>query len=144
MADPRRSLSYAGIRFKAETFAIDASTIVYDATKVGGAATTMIGKAVTESAAGVVALAADGEKIKGKLILVEADGYCTVQTKGYADFGGGTGASLTLGKSIVGALLSSAKGYVREVATGTAAELGRQTGQIVDAADTAAVWVDLG
>lgn len=145
MADARRTTSYEGIGFRAETFSIDNSTITYSATAVGGAAATMIGKAVTESAAGVVALAADGEFIKGKLLLVEADGKCTVQTKGYATFPGGNGASLTRGKKIVGAVnASSEKGYVREVATGTAAELGRQIGQIVDASDTTNVWVDLG
>lgn len=145
MADPRKTTSYEGIGFRAETFSIDNSTITYDATKVGGAATTMIGKAVTESAAGVVALAADGEFVKGKLILVEPDGKCTVQTRGYCQFGGGNGASLTRGKKVVGALNgSSEKGYIREVATGTAAELGRQVGQIIDASDTTAVWVDLG
>jgi len=143
VADPRKTTSYEGIGFRAETFSIDASTITYSATTVGGSAA--VGKAVTESAAGVVALAGDGVKVKGKLILVEPDGKCTVQTKGYCPLPGGNGASLTIGKGIVGAVDGSSNpGFIREVATGTAAELGRQTGQIIDASTTTAVVVDLG
>lgn len=143
MADPRNAVDFQGIGILTATYKIDNSTITYDATKANGAASTMIGKAVTLSAAGTVALAADGDAIEGKLLLVEADNKCTVQVGGYCDLPGGTGASLTLGKKIVGALLSSAKGYIREVATGTAAELGKCRGRIVDAGTTTAVMVSL-
>lgn len=144
MPDPRNAVDFQGIGILTTTYKIDNSTITYDATKANGAATTMIGKAVKLSAAGTVALAADGDAIEGKLLLVESDNKCTVQVGGYCDLPGGNGASLTLGKKIVGALnASSAAGYIREVATGTAAELGRCRGRIIDAGTTTAVMVSL-
>jgi len=141
MANPRNVTDTEGIDAVYATFAIDNSTIVYDGTKVGGAATTMLNKAVTFSAASTVALAADGDAIVGRLDLVEADNKCSVQVGGYTNLPGGTGATLTRGFKFVGALLSSAKGYIREVASATAAELNKGRGQIVDATDTAAVKI---
>ncbi len=125
------------------TYKIDNSTIVYDATAANGAsATLMIGKAVTFSADDTVALAADGDAVVGKLISVTADNKCSVRTKGFVTLPGGNGASLTRGKKIVGALnASSEKGYIREVATGTAAELGKCRGMIQSSGTTTAVGV---
>lgn len=140
MADPRL-VDFTGILPEVVTFKIDASTITYDATKANGSAS--VGLAVTMSAARTVALVADGEAVMGKLLKVEADGKCAVQVGGYMTLPAGTGASLTLGKKIVGDLLVAAKGYVREVNTATAAELGLARGAIIDAADTAAVIVRL-
>lgn len=145
MADPRTGIDFQGIGILTATYKIDASTIVYDATKAKGAAATMIDKAVSLSAASTVQLASDGEAVEGKLLLVESDNKCTVQVGGYTDFPGGASASLTRGKKIVGALgAASAKGYIREVATGTAAELGVARGRIIDAGTTTAVMVHLG
>ena len=141
MADPRASIGWEGLEAEFAPFAIDNSTITYDATKANGSA--QVGLAVTLSAAKTVALTADGNRVIGKLISVEADGFCTVQVGGYMTLPAGAGASLTLGKAIVGDLDSSAKGYIREVATATAAELGVCGGIIEDASDTAAVWVYL-
>ncbi|MCC6457272.1 MAG: hypothetical protein IT328_20125 [Caldilineaceae bacterium] len=141
MANPRDDVRFEGIGYKAQTFKIDNSTITYDATKANGSA--QVGLAVTFSAAKTVQLVGDGEAVVGKLIQVEADGKAVVQTGGYASFPGGTSAGLTLGKKIVGDLLVAAEGYIREVATATAAELGVARGQIVDASDTAEVWVNL-
>jgi hypothetical protein len=94
------------------TFKIDNSTITYDATAANGAATTMIGKAVTMSADDTVALAADADVVIGKLISVEADLKCSVRVHGYVTLPGGNGATLTRGLKIVGALnASSEKGY---------------------------------
>lgn len=143
MANPRATQDFTRIGAHQETFSIDNSTITYDKTKSYGSAQAGLDLAVTLSGNGTVALAADGEKVIGTLALVEADGKCAVNTGKYVKFKGGTGASLTPGKAIVGALRSSAKGYIREVATGTAAELGRQTGAIIDAADTDAIVVKL-
>jgi hypothetical protein len=144
MADPRNAVSFEGIDAAYETFKIDNSTITYDATKANGAATTMIGKAVTFSADDTVALAADGDRVVGKLVLVESDNKCNVQTRGGMDLPGGDGATLTLGKAIVGALgAAAAKGYIREVATGTAAELGKSRGEIRNNDTTTAVVVKL-
>lgn len=144
MADPRKTTAYDGIRFRAETFTADNSTIAWS-NVVGGAAATMLNKAVSLSAARTVQLASDGEAIIGKLILVEPDGQCSVQTKGYCELPGGASATLTLGVGIVGALgAASAKGYIRIAASGTAAETIKEKGKIIDATTTTAVVVDLG
>ena len=142
MADNRLDVRFDNIRYNAETFKIDNSTITYSATSANGSA--QVGLAVTQSAGDTVALVADGEAVVGKLIKVTKDNYCVVQTHGYMTLPGGTGASLTQNKKIVGDLLVAAKGYIREVATATAAELGLQRGRIVDATDTTAVVVDMG
>jgi hypothetical protein len=141
----RKQVDYTDIRYDAITMKIDNSTIVYDGTQARGAAATMLDKAVTLSADDTVALCADGDYVFGKLLKVEADGFCTVQRWGMATLPAGASAAVTRGKKIVGALgASSAKGYIREVATATAAELGRQRGEIINSADTTAVVVDLG
>lgn len=141
MSDPRATVSHEGVGYEAEPFVADGVTIVYSATAANGS--TSVGLACTRSAAKTAALAADGEAILGKLIKVESDGICVVQTGGYMTLPGGTGATLTRGKKIVGALLSSAKGYIREVAVATAAELGIARGSIEDATTTTAVLVRL-
>jgi len=129
------------------TFAVKSGgSITYDRTYEGNSPE--FGRACAMSAAAEVNLAADAEAVIGKLLKVEKDPtytyVCTVQVAGFMTLPGGTGASLTRGKKIVGALgAASAKGYIREVATGTAAELGVARGFIVDASDTAAVVVGL-
>jgi hypothetical protein len=151
LTNPRNTVAYDEIEAVPVTYLIDNSTIVYDGTLANGAATTMIGKAVTFSAANTVALAADGDAIVGKLLRVESDNKCAVQIDGFMTLPAGTGAAVTRGKKIVGALLSAAKGYIREVvtpgATYAAAEAIENTkarGFIQDAGDTAAVLVYLG
>lgn len=125
-----------------ENFEIDDSTITYDASEVGGSA--QVGLAVTFSAANTVALAADADHIVGKLIKVEADGFCNVQTKGVMTLPGGDSATLTLGLPIVGDLgAASAKGYVRIANSAVAAELAKARGEIRDASTTTAVVVSL-
>jgi hypothetical protein len=142
MSDPRNAVRFEGIRYQAETFLIDNSTITYDSTEENGSA--QVGLAVTLSADGTVALVGDGEGVKGKLIKVESDNKAVVQTKGICTLPGGTSATLTLGEKIVGDLLVSAKGYIQAVATGTAAQLGHARGEILDNDTTTAVVVDLG
>jgi hypothetical protein len=144
LTNPRNQVNNAESGARRKTYKIDNSTIVYDGTKANGAATTMIGKAVTLSAADTVALAADGDAVIGKLILVEQDNKCAVQVEGVMTLPGGDSATLTLGSKIVGALgAASAKGYIRSAASGTAAELVKCRGYIDNAADTANVVVDL-
>lgn len=128
------------------TFAVKSGgSITYDRAYEGNSPE--FGRACAMSAASEVNLCADAEAVIGKLLKVEKDPtytyVCTVQVAGFMTLPGGTGATLTRGKKIVGALLSSAKGYIREVATGTAAELGVARGFIVDASDTAAVVVGM-
>ncbi len=131
MANPRTTPEYEGIAPVYMTFKTDGSTIVYDETKVGGSA--QVGLAVTFSADRTVQLVGDGEMVLGKLILVEADDKATVQVGGGMTLPGGDAATLTRGKKIVGDLgAAAAEGYIREVATGTAAELGVARGFIID------------
>jgi hypothetical protein len=139
MADPRNTIDWEGIGKEAEPFIIDGSTITYDATQVLGSA--QVGLAVTLSAAKTVALTADGDAVIGKLLQVESDGKCAVQTEGWCQLPGGTGATLTLGTKVVGALLVAAKGYIRTAASGTATELVKARGVIGDAGTPSATWV---
>ena len=142
MADPRLSYDNNEVGAVFASYKYDNSTITYSATTSGGSS--QVGLAVTlTSTQYVIATAADGEFVLGKLILVEADGTCVVQVKGYMTLPGGTSADLTEGKAIVGDLLVAAEGYIREVATGTAAELGRCRGWIDDPTTTTAVVVCL-
>lgn len=142
MADPRNAVAFDGIGYEAQTFLIDNSTITYSATVANGSA--KVGLAVAFSASKTVETAGDGEEVVGKLISVESDNKAVVQTGGYMTLPGGNGAALTPGKKIVGALnASSAEGYIREVATGTAGELGLARGMIIDAGTTTAVVVKL-
>lgn len=141
MADPRLVVANEGVNPIYRTYLIDASTILFSATTAGGSVS--VGLAVTFSAANTVALAADGNAVVGKLIQVEANSICRVQIGGCMMLPAGTAASLTRGKKIVGAALSAAPGYIREVATGTAAELGVARGFISNAAVTTAVELEL-
>jgi hypothetical protein len=142
MADPRADTKFDDIVAVYVTFKIDNSTITYDSTEVRGCASTMRDMAVGLSAAETVELVGDGEEVVGKLIEVFADNYCTVQVGGVMTLPGGSGATLTLGKKIVGDLDAlSAEGYIREVNTAQAAELGVCRGQIWDAGTTTAVVV---
>lgn len=141
MSDPRATVVLDDVgEFEAYTFLIDNSTITYSSSQVNGSAS--VGLAVKVSAAKTVALAGDGDAVIGKLIQVFADNTATVQVGDVLVLPAGNGASLTLGKKIVGALnASSAAGYIREVTTGTAAELGKARGAILDADTTTAVKV---
>ena len=142
MADPRLAVANDEVGAVFASFKIDNSTITYDATEDGGSA--QVGLAVGLSAADTVELVGDGEEVIGKLIKVESDNIATVQIKGCMELPGETGANLTLGKKIVGAASAvPANGYIREVATATAAELGVARGFIVNAGDTDAVVVCL-
>lgn len=141
MSDPRATVSLTGIGYDAQTFLIDNATITYNAAVANGSAS--VGLAVTLSADKTVALAGDAEHVLGKLIQVEPDLTAVVQTAGYCTLPGGTGASLTRGKAIVGDLLVAAKGYIREVDTAAAAELGVQNGAIIENGTSTAVVVKL-
>lgn len=140
MTDPRAATRYEGIGAQFITYAHD-STIVYSATEVNGSA--QVGLAVSLEDDFTVTLAGDAEAVEGKLIQVEPDGFCVVQVKGYMTLPAGTSATLTNGKKIVGDLLVSAEGYIREVAEAQAAELAVARGRIIDNTTTTAVVVDL-
>jgi hypothetical protein len=140
MADPRAIAELEGIRTWRFTRPIDDDTITYDADEENGSA--QVGLAVTINSSEQAALTADATWVAGKLVKVESDGFAVIE-RGFVTLPAGAGASLTNGKAIVGDLDTAAKGYIREVATGTAAELGVQDGRIIDPTDTAAVLVYL-
>lgn len=138
----RNQVDYTDIRRDAVTYKIDQSTILFDQTKVGGSAG--VGLAVAYSADDTVALAADGDHVAGKLEQVFADGFCTVVDAGFVTLPAGAAAATTRGSKIVGALgPATARGYIREVASATAAELNKGRGRIVNVAVAAAVVVEL-
>lgn len=142
MADPRSTPSLNEVDAHYATYKIDNSTIAYDATKVNGIGVTHAGRAVALSAAKTVKLAGDGDRVIGRLDGVESDNLARIQDDGYMPLPGGSSAALTLGKSIVGAVDGSSNpGFIREAASGTAAELVKDSGVIVDAGDTTAVIV---
>lgn len=140
MADPRATVAFDGIDAEYLTYAYD-SSIVYDQTKAGGSAS--VGLAVTIVASKTVGLAADAQRVEGKLGEVFSDGFCTVQAGGICTLPGGTAATLTPGSKIVGALSGGNKGYIRSVAAATLAEVAVADSEILDAADATAVAVDL-
>ena len=142
MADPRDAIRFDDIKPVFVTYKIDNSTITYDSTKTRGSA--QVDLAVTFSADDTVQLVGDGEAIEGKLISVDADKKCVVQVGGFMTLPGGSGATLTRGKKIVGDLgAASAEGYIREANTAVAAELGVQRGRIINNGTTTAVVVVL-
>lgn len=144
MPDPRLTVTNVGVEPRYRTYLIDNSTITFSASTAGGSAG--VDKAVTFSGDNTVKLAADGDSVIGKLIQVEANSVCRVQIGGCMTLAGGTGlsaAATARGKSIVGALVSGNPGGIRDVATGTAAELGKARGFIANAADTANVEIEL-
>jgi hypothetical protein len=141
MADPRKDADYEGIGYKGETFKYD-NTIVFDKTKMGNSA--QVGLTVTTTGNKQVGLIEDAQRVAGKLILVEGDGFCTVQTEGGCELPAGDAATVTAGSKIVGALgAAGAKGYIRNAAA-TAAEDAVAEHEIRDAADTTKVKVMLG
>lgn len=138
----RHDVAFDGILSEYVTYLIDGVTITYDANQAGGSAA--VGRAVMVSGNRTVALADDNARIKGKLIKVERDGKATVQVAGYMNLPGGTGATLTPGAAVVGALGSgNARGYVKAADAATLAQVAAARGQIVDSSDPANVWIEL-
>jgi hypothetical protein len=136
-----------------ESFKYDTS-IVYSSAQAGGSVSVGLAVTLEGKADQTVGLVADKQKVDGKLIKVEADGYCTVQRHGKCQLPGGTSATLTVGSKFYGDLSTAAEGYIQTVAalvlTGNdAADVVEITdyckgrGLIVDNDTTTAVWVDL-
>jgi hypothetical protein len=142
MSDPRLDADIIGKNATYLSAYYDNSGITYSATSNGGS--TKVGLAVTLSSDGTISTAADGELVLGKLIKVEPDGYCTVQVGGGMELAGGTGATLTVGYPIVGAVDGTgAEGYIRIAAHATTTETILARGRIWDNDDTTAVQVYL-
>lgn len=136
MADPRAANNFNLVVYphQVATFVHD-DTIVYDADEAGGSA--QVGLAVTIESSNVVSLVGNNENVLGKLISVEADGFCTVQHSGFMTLPGGTSATLTAGTKIMGDLLVAAEGYIQIVAT----QHTISRGMIIDSSVTTAVVV---
>lgn len=140
MANPRNTVKFDGIGRVAQTYNIDGTSITFDRDQPNGSA--QAGLAVKMTGPRTVGLTTDGSDVVGLLEKVESDNKASVQTGGYMPLPGGEGAALTLGNKIVGDLgPENAPGYIRAVATGTAAELGRARGMIVDGSVPAQTWV---
>ena len=138
MPTGRLGIDFSDILARNVTAFADNSTITV------ATAAACIGLAVTISADDTIALAADGQPVIGKLLKVEADLACTVQVRGFATLPGGTGATLTRGRRLCGALLVAAPGYVRTIATGTAAESNAAGPVAWNVGTTTAVVCDFG
>jgi hypothetical protein len=149
MANPRLAVDFEGIDGHYTGYVIDASTITFSATAARGSA--VVDRAVSLSGAGIVKLAADGERVIGRLDRVENDGICTVQDGGHTTLPGGTGATLTNGTAFVGALNGGNPGYIRSAAATGAAyaeaaaddQANANSNQIIDSATATAVKVRL-
>ncbi|HEX8708032.1 MAG TPA: hypothetical protein VF723_07315 [Pyrinomonadaceae bacterium] len=142
----RNQIDYTDIGYRADTFKIDGVTLTYDRTKpngIGKAAGT--GNAVMLSDNDTVALTSDGAAVKGKVLKIEQDGFATVQVHEYITLPKGDSGtnSTTRGRKIVGAARTGARGYIRDVDTAVAAELGVAKGSVVNTADPDNVVVEL-
>ena len=144
MAQPRNSISHKDVNPKRQlSFYADGTTIVYDKTKVNGHRCSGWG-AVKISADGIVSMAGDNDPVNGSLILVEADGACTVRTEGVFHFRAGNAAVFYRGYGVVGAVNASAEtGYVKGVnpATATVAQLAAAFGRVGETGDTSNIAV---
>lgn len=124
------------------TWLADGTDIVYDATQPNGSA--VVGRAVMVVTGKTIRLTADATPVLGRLESVEPDGYCAVKEIGTVQLPGGTSATLTAGSKIVGALLATARGYIRAAAPAVLAEVAVARHTITDATTTTAVEVELG
>lgn len=149
MADPRATTTN---RIGTEprrplTFKIDNSDITYSATAPGGSA--VVGRAVMVSGAGIVRLTGAGSGVLGKLLQVEADGYCTVECGSVVTLPKGDNA-IAVNDKIVGDTLSSARGYIRgcveptgSYVEGTAEDSSRGSHRVLDVTTATAIEVML-
>lgn len=142
MANPRKIVAYGEVLTKRATYKTDGVTILFDVTKVGGSVSANNNLAVTLSADNTVALCADADPVLGVLEKVEGDGMATIIVEGYVPFKKGNAATLTRNSKIIGALgAASAKGYVRNAAAATLAEVAVGVGKVQDVSDSVLVWV---
>ena len=144
MADARAVFDVKGIDSVVLTFAYD-SSITFDKTQNGNSAAAAAGLAVTLTGDHQVGLTQDADAVLGQLLRVDFDGFCSVQVQGGVYLPAGNAATVTAGSRIVGALgPSSARGYIRNVAAATLAEVAKGAHKIMDASVSTAVQVVLG
>lgn len=140
MANPRNTVRFDGLAQERQTYIADGVTIVYDKTKPGGSLA--CGLAAKMSGNGILALVEDGDRVRGRIELVEADGKVALTDEGFVELPAGDGATVTVGTMIVGALgAAAAKGFIRNAVAGdTFLKSGHE---IIDVSVTTAVVVRL-
>lgn len=124
----------------------DGVTIVYDATEPHGFADeTRCAVRLDNPATNTWVRSDEAEAVDGKLLLVTPDGKVTVAVNGVHTMYAGNGDNCNTGKIIGADDASSDPGRVREVATGTAAEVALGRHQVVEGGtNNAAVLIQLG
>lgn len=103
MANPRKVIGHEGIGYRAETFLIDGSTIVWAETEKNGSAVAGRAVGLVVGTANVVELVDTGDQVLGRLDNVAQDGACTVQIEGQCFLPQGDGDDVVRGGKIVGA-----------------------------------------
>lgn len=143
MATGRHDVDFEGVDPVVLSFKIDGVTIVYNEALERGSAG--IDLAVNLVSARTVQLVSDAQPVLGKLLLVTPDGFCSVQVGGGTSLPAGLAAAVTAGQRIVGALgAAAAKGYIRNQAVATLAEVAVARHTIIDPTTATAVQVLLG
>lgn len=141
MAIPRNTVDHRDVNPKRQlTFPADGVTIIYSKAAAKGHAGAGWA-AVGLSSDNTVELVDDGDQVFGELLLVEPDGMCTVRTEGVSYFKGGTEATFTLSRGVIGALRSSARGYVKGVTVATQNEEDIEFGRVSNDTDADAIEV---
>lgn len=152
MANPRQVVVHDGIGFRALTFKIDASTILWSETAKFGTVSAGLAVALVPGTEDTVELVSDGQAVLGRLDHVEGDGFATIQIEGQCYLPAGDSQTLIRGSKVVGALgASSAKGYIRNAvvpggayAQGTATDATRARHSVLAISDTDGISVMLG
>ena len=135
MASVRNIVAFKEINPTFVTFTYNAD-FTYSADANGGS--TAVCLAVKMVGDKQVGLSTDAAHVIGRLVRVHDDVFCTVQVSGFCLLPVGSSVTVTAGLKIVGALgASSAKGYVRNVAVATLAEVAAASGRIVDTSSAA-------
>lgn len=134
MPDLRLNTHRIGTEYQRRlTFKCDGTDILYDETQPGGS--DVVGRAVMLSGNGIVRLVGEGNRVLGKLILVEAGNVCTVLVGGGGDLLKGDGA-IAAGDRIVGNTRTGAarttRGFVRGVVAATAADVAQGAHVCID------------
>lgn len=144
MANPRNVIVRDGIGFRAETFKIDASTILFASTAANGSVSAGLAVGLVAGTKDMVELVTTNQAVLGRLDTVEPDGGCSVQTEGQCYLPAATGAVLTRGGRFVGGLLVAARGYIKEPDTTSAATLMPAKHRVDDITTATAIDVTLG
>lgn len=129
MADPRKRIQYRSIASEFLTMKYDA-TITFSDALPGGSASVGLAVTVVAGTNDTASLTTDASPVLGRLERVQWDGYCTVAISGTLLLPIGTG-TVTVGLKVCGCLLVAAKGYIRNIAPATLAEVAVARGLVL-------------